>query len=94
MPTPNPGLTLAQLQAQLAAINTAIGNAVLELRYPDGRVIIYRSMSDLLKAKADIEDEILTYGGQRASKSTLGQTKRGDGPMGPGFPGPPGWGYW
>jgi len=34
---------------------------------------------ELRKAKADIEDEIRTYGGAAASKSTLAQHRRGDG---------------
>jgi hypothetical protein len=84
-------LSLAQLQANLDAINTAIGSAVLSVRFPDGRQVTYRTMQELRLAKADIEDGIRTYGGSNASKSTLGQTRRGDGPCGPGFPG---WGHW
>jgi hypothetical protein len=87
-------LTLAQLQANLDAIGQAIGSATRSVRFPDGREVTYRSMDELRKAKADIEDEIRTYGGAAASKSTLAQHRRGDGPSGPGFPGPPGWGYW
>jgi hypothetical protein len=85
---------MAQLQANLAAINAAIGDPTLSVRYPDGRSVTFRSAADLLKAKADIEDEIRCVGGAHASKSTLAQHRRGDGPYGPGFPGPPGWGWW
>jgi hypothetical protein len=85
-------LTLVQLQAMSDALLQAIGNAVLTVRYPDGRSVEFRSMKDLLAAKAAIDDEILTYGGGSASKSTLGQTRRGDGPVGPGFPGSD-WGF-
>ena len=84
-------LSLAQLQAQLDALNIEIGGAVSSVRFPDGREIRKRPMQELLLAKADLEDRIRTYGGSNASKSTLGQTRRGDGPCGPGFPG---WGHW
>ena len=87
-------LKLQQLQANLDSINQAIGEKVSRVRYPDGRDVTYRSMDELLKAKGDIENQIRTYGGASDSKSTLAQHRRGDGPYGAGFPGPPGWGYW
>jgi hypothetical protein len=85
-------ITLPQLQAMSDALLQAIGNAVLSVRYPDGRTVTFRTMKDLLDAKSAIDDAIRTYGGASASKSTLGQTRRGDGPTGPGFPGPQ-WGW-
>jgi hypothetical protein len=88
------GPTLAQLQADLAAINAALADPVLRCHYPDGRDVTFRSTQELLLAKADKEDEIRCFGGARASKSTLAEHRRGDGPYGPGFPGPPGWGWW
>ena len=87
-------LTLQQLQAQLDAINTELGNPEQSYRAADGRMVVKRPVAELLLAKADLEDQIRDYGGGNASKSTLGQHKRGDGPYGPGFPGPPGWGWW
>jgi hypothetical protein len=87
-------LTLPQLQANLDTINEAIGNSVMRVRYPDGREVTYRAMHELLAAKDDIEDQIRTFGNTSASKSTLGQTRRGDGPPGPGFPGCPWWDVW
>ena len=83
--------TLQQLQADLDAIQAAIGDKVMRVRFPNGSDVTFRSMSELLVAKADIEDAIRTSGGKSASKSTLAQHRRGDGPGGPGFPGP---GYW
>jgi hypothetical protein len=87
-------LTLQQLYANLDATNQQIANAVSRARSPDGREVTYRPMDELLKAKADIEEQIRTYGGISDSKSTLAQHRRGDGPCGAGFPGPSGWGYW
>jgi len=88
------GPSLSDLQGYLAAINKAVGDPALSVRYPDGRAVTFRSMDELLKAKASVEDQIRNYGTGHASKSTLAQHRRGDGPFGPGFPGPPGWGYW
>ena len=84
-------LTLQQLQAQLDAINMELGNTVGSIRTADGRSQTMKPVAELLKAKADIEDQIRNYGGAQSSKSTLGQTRRGDGPIGPSWPGP---GWW
>ena len=46
-------LTIQQLQANLDAITQAIGGPTLKVRFPDGREVTYRSMDELLKAKAD-----------------------------------------
>ena len=83
-------LTLQQLQSMLDAINTELGNVVGTIRTADGRSQTSKPVAELLKAKADIEDQIRSYGGTNASKSTLGQHRRGDGPWGPGFP----WFWW
>jgi hypothetical protein len=72
-------LTLQQLYANLDATNQQIANAVSRARSPDGREVTYRPMDELLKAKADIEEQIRTYGGASDSKSTLAQHRRGDG---------------
>jgi len=82
-------LTLQQLQANLDSINQAIGDKVSRVRFPDGRDVTYRSMAELREAKADIEDQIRTYGGASDSKSTLAQHRRGDGFPGRDFRGGP-----
>jgi hypothetical protein len=73
-------LTLVQLQANLDAINTAIGDPTLRVRFPDGREVQYRTIDELRKAKAEIEEDIREMSGGRVR---LAQTKRGDGPSGP-----------
>jgi hypothetical protein len=87
-------LTLTELYAIRDAIQRAKGSPVLRVHAPDGKDITYRSMDELLKAEASNDEAIRTYGNHPDSKSTLAQHRRGDGPYGPGFPGPPGWGYW
>ena len=81
-------LTLQQLQANLDKIHQEIANCAAKVRFPDGREVTSRPMDELLKAKADIEEQIRTFGGKTDSKSTLAQHRRGDGPHGPGFPWP------
>ena len=93
MPVPDSGLTLVQLQALLQQIVFQLANPE-SVRFPDGRQITQRPVGDLLKALGELEDMILTFGGTRQSKSTLGQTRRGDGPAGPGGSLPGINGYW
>ena len=76
-------LTLAQLQANLDAVNTAIGDPTLTVRYSDGRSVTYRSIEDLRKAKAEIEEDIRELSGGSGSRVRLAQHRRGDGPSGP-----------
>jgi hypothetical protein len=76
-------LTLAQLQANLDAINTAIGDPTLRVRFPDGREVTYRTVDELRKAKAEIEEDIREMSGASGSRVRLAQHKRGDGPIGP-----------
>jgi hypothetical protein len=76
-------LTLAQLQANLDAVNTAIGDPTLTVRYSDGRSVTYRSIEDLRKAKAEIEEDIRELSGGSGSRVRLAQHRRGDGPTGP-----------
>lgn len=47
--------------AQLAAIENAIGTGELTVKY-DGKEVTYRSMSDLLKARARITAELQSSG--------------------------------
>ena len=76
-------LTLVQLQANLDAINTAIGDPTLRVRFPDGREVQYRTIDELRKAKAEIEEDIREMSGASGGRVRLAQTKRGDGPSGP-----------
>ena len=76
-------LTLQQLQANLDAITQAIGGPTLKVRFPDGREVTYRSMDELLKAKATIEEDIRKTSGQVGSRVRFAQHQRGDGPTGP-----------
>jgi hypothetical protein len=76
-------LTLVQLQANLDAINTAIGDPTLRVRFPDGREVQGRSIDELRKAKAEIEEDIREMSGATGGRVRLAQHKRGDGPSGP-----------
>jgi hypothetical protein len=76
-------LTLAQLQANLDAVNSAIGDPTLRARFPDGREVQYRTIDELRKAKGEIEEDIREMSGATGGRVRLAQTKRGDGPTGP-----------
>ena len=45
-------LTIPQLQANLDAINQALGSPTLKVRFSDGREVTYRSVDELRKAMA------------------------------------------
>lgn len=76
-------LKLQQLQANLDAVNQALGNPTLRVRFPDGREVTYRSVDDLRKAKAEIEEDIREASGQTGSRVRFAQHQRGDGTTGP-----------
>jgi len=76
-------LTLAQLQANLDAVNSAIGDPTLRVRFPDGREVTYRTIDELRKAKAEIEEDIRELSGGTGSRVRFAQHQRGDGPTGP-----------
>jgi hypothetical protein len=76
-------LTIQQLQANLDAVNQALGNPTLKVRFPDGREVTYRTVDDLRKAKAEIEEDIRKATGGTGSRVRFAQHKRGDGPTGP-----------
>ena len=76
-------LTLAQLQANLDAVNSAIGDPTLRVRFPDGREVTYRTIDELRKAKAEIEEDIRELTGGSGSRVRLARHRRGDGPTGP-----------
>jgi hypothetical protein len=76
-------LTIQQLEANLDAVTQAIGGPTLKVRLPDGREVTYRSVDELLKAKAAIEEDIWKTSGQTGSRVRFAQHQRGDGPTGP-----------
>jgi hypothetical protein len=76
-------LTLAQLQANLDAINQAIGDPTWRSRGADGREVQGRTIDELRKAKAEIEEDIREMSGGSGGRVRLAQHKRGDGPSGP-----------
>ncbi len=53
---------MAFTQTDLDTINEAIASGALEVRFQD-RTTIYRSMKELLMAKAEIEAELAINGG-------------------------------
>jgi hypothetical protein len=75
-------LTIERLQASLDAINQALGNPTLRVRFADGREVTYRTVDELRQAKAEIEDDIRQASGQTGSRVHLAQHQRGDGPTG------------
>jgi len=76
-------LTIQQLQSNLDAVNQALGNPTLKVRFPDGREVTYRSVDDLRQANAEIEENIRQASGQTGSRVRFAQHKRGDVPTGP-----------
>jgi hypothetical protein len=86
-------LTLAQLVAGRDALITALTSPTLSAHMPDGGSVTFRSVDEIRKAIAEIEDAIReAQGAGNGSKSSLGQHRRGDGPRGPGLPWS--WGLW
>lgn len=70
-------LTIQQLQSNLDAVNVALGNPTLRVRFPDGREVTYRSVDELRKAKAEIEEDIRQASGRTGNRVTLAQHQRG-----------------
>ena len=83
-------LTVAQLTANLNALYMALGNPTLRARMPDGSEVTFRSVDEIRKAIAEVEDAIREAGSTgQGSKCTLSRTKRGElEPLGlyPGYP--------
>jgi hypothetical protein len=75
--------TLAQLQAQLDAINAQIGDPTYRARSSDGHDVTYRTIDELRKAKAEIEEDMRELSGGSGTRVRLAQHRRGDGPTGP-----------
>ena len=70
-------LTTQQLRANLDAIDQALGNPTLKVRFPDGREVTYRSVDELRQAKAEIEEDIRQASGRPGNRVALAQHARG-----------------
>jgi heme oxygenase len=69
---------MAWSQATLDAIEAAIGAGELSVRFPDGRAVQYRSMTELLEARAVIKEAITAAAsGAPGTKSTFVQHSKG-----------------
>ena len=75
--------TLQQLEAQLDALNAAIGNGVTETQI-EGRIVRYRTLDDMYRARDTIEQEIALnfpdFRRQRANpfvRSMIARTNKG-----------------
>jgi hypothetical protein len=73
-------LTLQQLQAARDALVTSLG-APAEVHFSDHSVR-NRSIAEIRAAISEVDDQIALLGGA-ASRVSLAQHKRGDGPSGP-----------
>jgi len=67
-------LTLAQLQTNRDAIDSAIGRGELSVTFAD-RTVMYRSISDLKRARDIIDGDISKLSGR--SKQSLGVGSKG-----------------
>jgi hypothetical protein len=81
-------LTLAQLQAQYDALETAYYSGALVVRFADGRSVQYHIRREMKEALSRLESRIAETNGATPSRVGLAQHKRGDGPFGPGWPPP------
>lgn len=61
---------MAYTQDDLAAVKSAIASGAERVRYSDGREVTYRSISDLMRAKALIEAELATLSLQTRPAAT------------------------
>lgn len=67
-------LTLAQLQTNRDSIDSAIGKGELSVTFSD-RTVMYRSVSDLKRARDIIDSDILKLSGR--AKQSLGVGSKG-----------------
>ncbi len=74
---------VAQIQADLGALNAAKARPEKLVQFPDGRRVQYRDMDELLKAIAATEEELRKASGGTGSRVRFAQHNRGDGPTGP-----------
>jgi|WetSurMetagenome_2_1015567.scaffolds.fasta_scaffold187055_2 hypothetical protein len=62
---------MALTTADLTAIETAIASGVLRVRFSDGREVQYQSLSDLLKAREFIKNDLTQSGGTASTRATF-----------------------
>ncbi len=67
---------MAWTQAQLDAIEAAIASGELTVHFGD-RSVTYRSMDDLVKARAVIKDALESQSGTLPDRSSLVKTSKG-----------------
>lgn len=67
---------MAWSQLQLDAIESAIASGELSVRFGD-RTVTYRSMDELLQARAVIKESIDTVAGKATDRFSFAQTSKG-----------------
>ncbi|HEU0142226.1 MAG TPA: hypothetical protein VFQ79_21065 [Bryobacteraceae bacterium] len=67
---------MAWTQAQLNAIESAIASGELTVRFGD-RTVTYRSMEELLQARAVIKEALETESGTAKDRFSFAQTSKG-----------------
>lgn len=67
---------MAWTQTQLEAIEAAIASGELTVHFGD-RTVTYRSMDDLLKARAVIKDALASDAGKAPDRFSFAQTSKG-----------------
>ena len=65
-------LSVAVLQAQLDALQTAINSGVQRVHYQD-RAVYYQSVSQMLMARAQLVDDIQKAGGTTGKRYSIAQ---------------------
>ena len=67
---------MAFTQAQLDALDAAIASATLRVTY-DGKTVEYRSMDDLIRARAVVAGALQREAGQAPDRSSYASFSRG-----------------
>jgi hypothetical protein len=67
---------MAWTQTQLDAVEAAIASGELTVRFGD-RTVTYRSMDELLQARAVIKDSLAAEAGTTINRFSFGQTSKG-----------------
>jgi hypothetical protein len=66
---------MAWTQTQLDAIEAAIASGELTVRFGD-RTVTYRSMEELLQARAVVKESLATEAGTTTDRFSFGQTSK------------------
>lgn len=72
---------MAFTQTDLDRINRAIASGRLTVRDSDGRLVTYRSMSELRQARDEIQRDLEGSSGSFRARRTVGIMKRTPGPL-------------